>query len=80
MPDKLDIKLEIKNFGGQFTIVLSQPQMVQLGLSVGDFLDANVLPDGRAVLELDQDFTKSMKIARDVMVQYHDTLAELAKS
>ncbi len=74
------MNLEIEQARDGYVIRLTQPQMVQLGLAVGDFLEASVLKDGRARLVLDRRMTKTMRIARDVMLEYRETFEKLAKS
>ena len=74
------MKLKVQNIEGEFALIFSQGELAQLGLAVGDFFDAETGEDGALNLMRDRDFTKTMRIAREVMIEYRNTFLVLAKT
>ena len=74
------MRLEIKKIGNSDGLILPREFMQQLDLKRGEFLHLEPLPGGgfRATPD-DPDFERSMEIADEVIDEYRDTLAALAK-
>lgn len=74
------MKLEIKKIGNSDGLILPRDLMQRLDLKRGQTLHVVELAGGGfQVLPYDPDFEKTMDIADDVMDEYRDTLATLAK-
>lgn len=74
------MNLEIEKAADGFVIKLTQQQMARLGLREGDILAAKVLKNGSARFDLDRDHSETIRIGREVMVEYRETFEKLAKS
>ena len=74
------MRIEIKKIGNSDGLILPREFMQQLDLKRGEFLHLEPMPGGgfRAT-PYDPDFEKSMEIADEVIDEYRDTLAALAK-
>jgi putative addiction module antidote len=74
------MRIEIKKIGNSDGLILPRDFMQQLDLKRGEFLHLEPMPGGgfRAT-PYDPDFEKSMEIAEEVIDEYRDTLAALAK-
>ena len=76
----MSIKIEIKKIGNSDGLILPKELMQRLDLKRGQQLHVNELPGGGLqLLPYDPDFEKTMEIADEVMDEYRDTLAVLAK-
>jgi len=74
------MKIEIKKIGNSDGVLLPRELMQRLDLKRGQTLNITELPGGGfQALPYDPDFEKTMKIAEEVMDEYRDTLAVLAK-
>jgi len=74
------MKLEIKKIGNSDGLILPRELMQRLDLKRGQTLHVVELAGGGfQVLPYDPDFEKTMDIADDIMDEYRDTLATLAK-
>jgi putative addiction module antidote len=74
------MKLEIKKIGNSDGLILPRDLMQRLDLKRGQTLHVVELAGGGfQVLPYDPDFEKTMDIADDIMDEYRDTLATLAK-
>lgn len=74
------MKLEIKKIGNSDGLILPRDLMQRLDLKRGQTLHVVELAGGGfQVLPYDPDFEKTMNIADDIMDEYRDTLATLAK-
>ncbi|ACI92226.1 transcriptional regulator/antitoxin, MazE [Afipia carboxidovorans OM5] len=74
------MKIEIKKIGNSDGVLLPRELMQRLDLKRGQTLHITELPGGGfQALPYDPDFEKTMKIAEEVMDEYRDTLAVLAK-
>ena len=74
------MRLEIKKVGNSDGIILPREFMQAFDLKRGEFLHVEALPGGgfRAT-PYDPDFETTMEIAEEVIDEYRDTLAALAK-
>jgi putative addiction module antidote len=74
------MRLEIKKIGNSDGIILPREFMQEFDLKRGEVLYAEPIPGGgfRAI-PYDPDFEKTMDIAEEVIDEYRDTLATLAK-
>jgi putative addiction module antidote len=74
------LRLEVKKIGNSDGLILPREFMQQLDLKRGQFLYVEPLPGGgfRAI-PYDADFEKTMDIAEEVIDEYKDTLAVLAR-
>ena len=74
------MKLEIKKLGNSDGVILPRELMQRLDLKRGQRLHVVELAGGGfQALPYDPDFEQTMKIADEVMDEYRDTLAALAK-
>lgn len=76
----MTIKIEIKKIGNSDGLLLPREIMQRLDLKRGQQLHLVELAGGGfQALPYDPDFAKTVDIADEVMDEYRDTLAELAK-
>jgi putative addiction module antidote len=74
------MKLEIKKIGNSDGLLLPRELMQRLDLKRGQQLHVIELAGGGfQVLPYNPDFDKTMEIADEIMDEYRDTLAALAK-
>jgi putative addiction module antidote len=74
------MKIEIKRIGNSDGLILPRELMQRLDLKRGQQLHVTELAGGGfQVLPYDPDFEKTIEIADEVMDEYKDTLATLAK-
>jgi len=74
------MKLEVKKIGNSDGLLLPRELMQRLDLKRGQFLQIVELPGGGfQALPYDPDFEKTLEIADEIMDEYRDTLATLAK-
>jgi putative addiction module antidote len=74
------MKLEIKRIGNSDGVILPRELMQRLDFKRGQQLHVTELPGGGLqLLPYDPDFEQTMQIADEVMDEYRDTLAALAK-
>ncbi len=74
------MKIEIKRIGNSEGFILPRELMQRLGLKRGQELHITELPGGGfQVLPYDPDFEKTMEIVDEIIDEYRDTLAALAK-
>ena len=74
------MKIEIKKIGNSDGVLLPRELMQRLDLKRGQQLHVTELPGGGfQALPYDPDFEKTMAIADELMDEYRDTLAALAK-
>jgi putative addiction module antidote len=74
------MRVEIKKIGNSYGVILPREVMNLLDLKGGETLHLESLAGGgfRAT-PFDPDFEKTMEIAEEVIDEYRDTLATLAK-
>jgi putative addiction module antidote len=74
------MKIEIKKIGNSDGLILPRELMARLDLKRGQQMHITELAGGGfQALPYDPDFEKTMNIADEVMDEYRDTLAALAK-
>jgi antitoxin MazE len=74
------MKIEIRKIGNSDGLILPRELMQRLDLKRGQQLHVTELAGGGfQALPYDPDFEKTMDIAEEVMDEYRDTLAALAK-
>ena len=74
------MKIEIKRIGNSDGLILPRELMQRLDLKRGQqFHVIELAGGGFQVLPYDPDFEKTMEIADEIMDEYEDTLAALAK-
>ena len=74
------MKIEIKKIGNSDGLILPKELMQRLDLKRGQRLHIVELAGGGfQVLPYDPDFEKTMNLADEIMDEYRDTLAALAK-
>jgi putative addiction module antidote len=74
------MKIEIKKIGNSDGVILPRELMQRLDLKRGQFLHIDELPQGGfQALPYDPDFEATMDAADEIMDEYRDTLAALAK-
>ncbi len=74
------MKIEIKKIGNSEGLILPRELMQRLGLKRGQALHITELPGGGfQALPYDPDFEKTMEIVDEIIDEYRDTLAALAK-
>ena len=74
------MKIEIRKIGNSDGLILPRELMQRLDLKRGQQLHVTELAGGGfQALPYDPDFEKTMDIAEEIMDEYRDTLAALAK-
>ena len=74
------MKVEIKKIGNSDGVILPRELMQRLDLKRGQQLHITELAGGGfQALPYDPDFEKTMDLAEEIMDEYRDTLAALAK-
>ncbi len=74
------MKIEIKKIGNSEGLILPKELMQRLDLKRGQELHVTELAGGGLqLLPYDPDFERTMELAEEVMDEYRDTLATLAK-
>ena len=74
------MKIEIKKIGNSVGFILPRELMQRLGLKRGQELHVTELPGGGfQATPYDPDFEKTMEIVDEIIDEYRDTLAALAK-
>jgi putative addiction module antidote len=74
------MKIEIKRIGNSEGFILPRELMQRLGLKRGQELHVTELPGGGfQATPYDPDFEKTMEIVDEIIDEYRDTLAALAK-
>jgi putative addiction module antidote len=74
------MKIEIKKIGNSDGLILPRELMQRLDLKRGQELHLTELAGGGfQALPYDPDFEKTLEMAEEVMDEYRDTLAALAK-
>lgn len=74
------MKIEIKKIGNSEGLILPRELRQRLGLKRGQALHITELPGGGfQALPYDPDFEKTMEIVDEIIDEYRDTLAALAK-
>jgi putative addiction module antidote len=74
------MKIEIKKIGNSDGLILPRELMQRLDLKRGQVLHLTELAGGGfQALPYDPDFEKTLEIAEEIMDEYRDTLATLAK-
>jgi putative addiction module antidote len=74
------MRIEIKKIGNSDGLILPRELMQRLDLKRGQFLHVVELAGGGfQAIPCDPDFEEAMKIADEIMDEYKDTLAVLAK-
>ena len=74
------MKIEIKRIGNSEGFILPRELMQRIGLKRGQELHITELPGGGfQALPYDPDFAKTMEIVDEIIDEYRDTLAALAK-
>lgn len=72
--------LKVSRVGNSLGVILPKELINQLGLKEGDRLEATRLPDrALSLTPFDNKHAEAMKVARELMHEYRDTLRELAK-
>jgi putative addiction module antidote len=74
------MRIEIKKIGNSDGLILPRELMQRLDLKRGQWLHVVELPGGGfQAIPYDPDFEETMKVAGEIMDEYKDTLAALAK-
>jgi putative addiction module antidote len=74
------MRIEIKKIGNSDGLILPRELMQRLDLKRGQWLHVVELPGGGfQAIPYDPDVEETMKIADEIMDEYRDTLAALAK-
>ncbi len=74
------MKIEIKKIGNSDGLILPRELMQRLDLKRGQFLHVTELPGGGLQLQpYDPDFDETVELADELIDEYRDTLAALAK-
>jgi putative addiction module antidote len=74
------MKIEIKRIGNSTGVILPKELLTRLQLKQGQQLHITELPGGGfQALPYDPEFEKTMEIVDEIIDEYRDTLAALAK-
>jgi len=73
-------QLKVRQVGNSLGVVLPKETLVRLNLREGDALYLTEAPDGSMrITPYDPEFETQMRIAREGMAKFRNTLRELAK-
>ena len=74
------MKLQLKKIGNSTGLILPKELLARLGLQEGDELVVSEGPQGSlSITRHTEDDEETIRIAREVMKAYHNTLTALAK-
>jgi putative addiction module antidote len=73
------MKAKISQIGNSIGIILPKEAVTRLKIRKGDTVYLVETPDGYSVTPYDPEFEDQMAVARQGMVEYRNTLRELAK-
>ena len=71
--------LKLIQIGNSVGVVLPKEVLAQLNVNKGDSLFLSPAPNGMRITTTDPEFEMQMKVARGLMKEYRNVLAELAK-
>jgi putative addiction module antidote len=71
--------LKITQIGNSLGVVLPKEMLARLNVTKGDELFMSRTPHGVVLTTTDPEFEHQMTLAREIMRDYRDALAELAK-
>lgn len=71
--------LKVRAIGNSVGVVLPKEILARLKLSEGDIVHAVDTPDGVILTPLDPDIAEQVRVGREIMHRYRDTLRALAK-
>jgi bifunctional DNA-binding transcriptional regulator/antitoxin component of YhaV-PrlF toxin-antitoxin module len=74
------MELNIHKDGDNLVVVIPEELRSRLDWNSGDILNAEISGEGLTLVRTETAHDRAMKIAREVMVEYHDVFAKLAKS
>jgi len=72
-------KIQVTNIGESVGVVLPKEALAKLNVEAGETLYLTETPNGFELSSSDREFEEEMQVARQVMIQYHDALEELAQ-
>ncbi len=73
------MKLQLKRIGNSTGLILPKELLARLNLEQGDEVIVSEGPEGFSVTSYTDDDEETMRIAREVMKEYRNTLKALAK-
>jgi hypothetical protein len=71
---------KLEKIEGKFVLVLSEELVSQLDWTHGDIVEASANENELRVIRIQTKHDRAMKIADEIMDEYHDTLSTLAKT
>jgi putative addiction module antidote len=71
--------VKVRRIGNSLGIILPKEELAKLNVGEGDQIFLSESPGGYRVTANDAEFELQMRLAKDVMREYRDTLRELAK-
>ena len=74
------MKIELRKCGENLTLALPPELVSELHWEPGDICECHIEADGLRIVRTETAHDRAMKIAREVMDEYHDVFATLAKS
>ncbi|MCH9806234.1 MAG: AbrB/MazE/SpoVT family DNA-binding domain-containing protein [Alphaproteobacteria bacterium] len=73
------MKLQLKRIGNSTGLILPKELLARLNLEQGDEVIVSEGPEGFSVTTFSDDDEETMRLARDVIKEYRNTLKALAK-
>jgi antitoxin component of MazEF toxin-antitoxin module len=74
------MKVELRKWGENLTLVLPPELVSGLHWEAGDICECHIEADGLRIVRTETAHDHAMKIAREVMDEYHEVFTALAKS
>jgi putative addiction module antidote len=72
-------QLKVTQIGNSLGVILPKELVAKLKVDKGDVLFVTDLPGGVMLTAYDEKIDRQLRIGRDLMARYRDTLRELAK-
>jgi len=73
------MELKLRKVGNSVALIVPKPVRQKMGVKEGDSVYLTETPDGYHISPYDPEFSRQMKLARDVQSKHRDALHELAK-
>ncbi len=73
------MKLKLTKIGNSLGVILPKETIAKLKIGKGDALFVTELPDGVMLSAYDEKVERQLRVGRDLMARYRETLRELAK-
>jgi len=73
------MELKLRKVGNSVGLIVPKQVREKMGVKEGDAVYLTETPDGYRISPYDPEFSRQMKVAREVQAKHRDALRELAK-